>query len=80
MDILPEDFPVVANKRFTAIKAIEGEMLAADKFISEHNLAFKRELDRLRQEISALRDAPAYEVISAERHHLALKILRIAVG
>jgi len=74
MDILPEDFPLVANKRFTAIKAIEGEMLAADKFISEHNLAFKRELDRLRQEISALRDAPAYEVISAERHHLALKI------
>ena len=74
MDILPEDFPVVANKRFTAIKAIEGEMLAVDKFISEHNLAFKRELDRRRQEISALRDAPAYEVISAERHHLALKI------
>ncbi|HNT01799.1 MAG TPA: ferrous iron transport protein B, partial [Candidatus Saccharicenans sp.] len=74
MDILPEDFPVVANKRFTAIKAIEGETLAVDKFISEHNLAFKRELDRLRQEISALRDAPAYEVISAERHHLALKI------
>ena len=63
MDILPEDFPIVANKRFTAIKAIEGETLAADKFISEHDLAFKQELDRLRQEISALRDAPAYESV-----------------
>lgn len=74
MAILPEDFPIVANKRFTAIKCIEAETLAVDRFFLENNRAFKKELDRLRKEISELRDAPAYEVISAERHHLALKI------
>ncbi|MBC7361014.1 MAG: ferrous iron transport protein B [Candidatus Aminicenantes bacterium] len=74
MEIFPEDFPIVANKRFTAIKAIEAETLAVDKFFLENNRAFKQELDRIRKEISNLREAPAYEVISAERHHLALKI------
>ena len=73
-DLLPEDFPVVANKRFTAIKAIESETLAVDKFFLENNPEFKTQLDRVRQEISALREFPAYEVIAAERHHLALKI------
>lgn len=73
-EILPEDFPVVANRRFTAIKAIESETLAVDKFFMENNPEFKEKLDRIRQEISALREAPAYEVIASERHHLALKI------
>lgn len=72
-EVLPEDFPVVANRRFTAIKAIESETLAVDKFFTE-NPEFKGRLDRIRQEISALREAPAYEVIASERHHLALKI------
>jgi ferrous iron transport protein B len=74
MDILPERFPIVANKRFTAITAIEAETLATDKFFLESNRNFKHELDQIRKEISKLREAPAYEVISAERHHLALKI------
>jgi len=73
-EVLPDDFPVVANRRFTAIKAIEAETLAVDKFFFENNRQFKDELDRIRQEISSLREAPAYEVLSAERHHLALKI------
>ncbi|MGB9835225.1 MAG: ferrous iron transport protein B [Candidatus Saccharicenans sp.] len=73
-DSLPEDFPIVANKRFTAIKAIESETLAVDKFFLENNPEFKSKLDRIRQEISALRQSPAYEVVAAERHHLALKI------
>ncbi|MGB9906629.1 MAG: ferrous iron transport protein B [Candidatus Saccharicenans sp.] len=71
---LPADFPIVANPRFTAIRAIEAETLAVDKFFLENNPEFKAGLDRVRQEISALREAPAYEVLAAERHHLALKI------
>ncbi|MGQ9801148.1 MAG: ferrous iron transport protein B [Candidatus Saccharicenans sp.] len=71
---LPADFPIIANPRFTAIRAIEAEALAVDKFFMENNPEFKAGLDRLRQEISALREAPAYEVLAAERHHLALKI------
>jgi len=65
---------VIANPRFTAIRSIEAETLAVDKFFLENNPDFKRSLDRIRHEISSLRDAPAYEVLAAERHHLALKI------
>lgn len=71
---LPADFPIVANPRFTAIRTIEAETLAVDKFFMENNPEFKAGLDRVRQEISALREAPAYEVLAAERHHLAMKI------
>lgn len=71
---IPADFPIIANPRFTAIRAIEAETLAVDKFFLENNPEFKAWLDRVRQEISALREAPAYEVLAAERHHLALKI------
>ncbi|MDH7494038.1 MAG: FeoB small GTPase domain-containing protein, partial [Candidatus Saccharicenans sp.] len=70
---LPADFPIIANPRFTAIRAIEAETLAVDKFFLENNPEFKSGLDRVRQEISALREVPAYEVLAAERHHLALK-------
>ncbi|HAR36424.1 MAG TPA: ferrous iron transport protein B, partial [Acidobacteria bacterium] len=73
-EILPADFPIIANPRFTAIRAVEAETLAVDKFFMENNPEFKTGLDRVRQEISALREAPAYEVLAAERHHLALKI------
>ena len=73
-EMLPADFPVIANPRFTAIRAIEAETLAVDKFFMENNAEFKKGLDRIRREISALREAPAYEVLAAERHHLALKI------
>jgi len=73
-EMLPVDFPIIANLRFTAIRAIEAETLAVDRFFLENNPDFKRNLDRIRREISALREAPAYEVLSAERHHLALKI------
>jgi ferrous iron transport protein B len=73
-EMLPSDFPVVANRRFTAIKAIEAETLAVDRFFLENNREFKEKLDQIRRELSSLREAPAYEVIMAERHHLALKI------
>ncbi|MGB4704099.1 MAG: ferrous iron transport protein B [Candidatus Saccharicenans sp.] len=74
IELLPEDFPVVANPRFTAIRAIEAETLSVDKFIAENNPQLKSALEKIREELSALRNAPAYEVLAAERHHLALKI------
>ncbi len=74
IEMLPEDFPVVANPRFTAIRAIEAETLSVDKFIAENNPQLKSALEKIREELSALRNAPAYEVLAAERHHLALKI------
>lgn len=71
---LPEDFPVVANKRFTAIHMIEANRLLFNKMLKDINPPLKAALDRVRHDLEIMHDAPAYEVISAERHHLALKI------
>ncbi len=72
--LLPEDLSFVANRRFTAIKMIEAGKLYCDEILKEINPSLKRELDRIRIDIERIRDVPAYEVIAAERHHLALKI------
>ena len=72
--ILPEDFPVVANKRFTAVKMIEAGKLSFDKILAEINPDLKRSLERIRKELENRHNAPAYEVIAAERHHLAFKL------
>jgi len=72
--ILPEDFPVVANKRFTAVKMIEAGKLIFDDMLSEINPDFKRSLKIIRADLEKRHDAPAYEVIAAERHHLAFKL------
>jgi ferrous iron transport protein B len=72
--VLPGDFPVVANKRFTTIKMIEAEKLLFDKMLLELNPDLKRSLDKVRNDLEERHNAPAYEVIAAERHHLALKI------
>ncbi|MDD8030633.1 MAG: ferrous iron transport protein B [Acidobacteriota bacterium] len=74
IEVFPENFPVVANPRFTAIKAIEAETLSVDRFFLENNRNFKEKLDEVRQELGGLRQAPAYEVLAVERHHLAMKI------
>lgn len=71
---LPEDFPVVANKRFTTIKMIEAEKLLFDKILLELHPALKQRLDKVRKKLEKRHNAPAYEVIAAERHHLAFKI------
>jgi len=71
---LPQEFPIVANKRFTAIKMIEASRLLFDKMLQEINLPLKRVLDKVRKDLQIRHSAPAYEVIAAERHHLALKI------
>lgn len=72
--VLPEDFPVVANKRFTAVKMIEAGKLIFDDMREEINPDLKRSLKIIRAELEKRHDAPAYEVIAAERHHLAFKI------
>lgn len=71
---LPEDFPLVANEKFTAIKMIEADKLFFDKMIKEINPPLKRVLDTVRNGLEELHSVPAYEVIAAERHHLAMKI------
>lgn len=71
---LPEDFPIVANRRFTAIKMIEAGKLHFDRMLQEINLPLKKALDSVREDLETMHNAPAYEVIAAERHHLALKI------
>ena len=74
INLLPEDFPVVSNKRFTAIHMIEANKLFFDEVLKDINPPLKKNLDRVRHDLETTHNAPAYEVISAERHHLALKI------
>ncbi len=72
---IPPDFQIVANRRFTAIKLIEANQVFCCDVIQEAAPAFNQELERTKQKIEAKRREAAYEVIAAERHHLALKIL-----
>ena len=71
---IPADFHVVANPRCTAIKTIEIEKQFFHSMLAEINPEFKERVDRARGELESRHSAPAYEVIAAERHHLALKI------
>ncbi len=71
---LPEDFHVVANTRFTAVKTLEIEKQFFHSMLEEINPGFKQIIDRSRGELEAAHSAPAYEIIAAERHHLALKL------
>jgi len=73
--ILPEDFSIVANKRFSAVKALEIEKQFFITMLGEINLPLKEAVVEAKAELEKRHDAPAYEVIAAERHHLALKIL-----
>ncbi len=70
----PKDFPIVGNKRFTAIHMIEANQLFFDEVLKRINPSLKKILDRVRNDLEAMHNAPAYEVVSAERHHLAFKI------
>ena len=53
---------------------IEAEHLFCDRMLGELEPGLKSEVERVRAEIESGRDMPAYEVVAAERHHLALKI------
>lgn len=71
---IPPDFPVVANKRFSAVKMIEAGKLYFDQMLKSLNPALKNSLDETRKKLEESHSAPAYEVIAAERHHAAMKI------
>lgn len=74
-NVIPEDFLIVANSRFTAIKTIEIEKQSFVEMLGEINMPLKNTVDKVKAELENRHSAPAYEVIAAERHHLALKIM-----
>ncbi len=76
--LLPDGFPVVSNKRFTAVKLIETGEAGCGAIIDELESDLRSGLARVRRGLAAARGAPAYEVISAERHHAAMKIAEAA--
>lgn len=71
---IPSDFNIVGNPRFTAIKMIEMDKLLFNRFLKELKPKLKEKLDQVRKDLEDMHNAPAYEVIAAERHHLAMKI------
>ena len=72
--LLPPGFPVVSNPRFTAVKLIETAGHACGDFLGDVEPDLGATVDRAKTAIEKDRGAPAYEVISAERHHLAMKL------
>jgi len=72
---LPDDFALVSNRRFTAVKLLETGGMACGEFLGEIDPGLKVSVLRVRKELEELRGMPAYEVIAAERHHLAMKLL-----
>jgi ferrous iron transport protein B len=72
--MLPPGFPIVSNARFTAVKLVETAGHACGDFLGEVEPELRTKVERVRVEIEARRGAPAYEVISAERHHQAMKM------
>jgi ferrous iron transport protein B len=71
---IPDDFPVVGNRRFTAIKMLEVGKRFFIQTLETMNPDLKRTRDKVRDDLEKMHGVPAYEVISAERHHLAAKI------
>ncbi|MDW7761404.1 MAG: ferrous iron transport protein B [Acidobacteriota bacterium] len=71
--LIPEDYPILGNRRFTAVKLLESAHMACDELLGEIAPELKGNVERIRREMEAHRGVPAYEIISAERHHLALK-------
>lgn len=72
--VLPPDFPVVANPRFTAIKMIEMGSHYFHQVLAEIYSPLKKVLDEVKTQLENSHNVPAYEVLAAERHHLAFKI------
>jgi ferrous iron transport protein B len=71
---LPADFPFMAKRRFTTIRMIEAPDLYFNELLAKTYPRVRKTLSKVRREIEAARGRPAYEVVSAERHHLAMKI------
>ncbi len=73
-DSFPAELPLGFNKRFTAVKLIETGGEDCGEFLREISPSLRKDLDRIREDLEVRRNAPAYEVIAAERHHLAMKL------
>ena len=71
---LPADILVAGNPRFTAVKLLESQELFCLDALAEADPGLQHELDRAKAAVETKRRSPAYEVIAAERHHLAFKI------
>lgn len=71
---LPAAVVVAGNPRFTAIKLLEANQTFCLEVLGESEPALKNELDQAKKRIEERRRAQVYEVVSAERHHLALKL------
>jgi ferrous iron transport protein B len=71
---IPPGFSIVANRRFTTIKLIEANQTFCCDVLEEVDPGLTKNLELAKNDIERKRRAPAYEVIAAERHHLALKI------
>ncbi len=71
--LVPPGFPIVGNRRFTAVKLIEAGGMACGDLIGEVDPELASILAGIRKGLEESRGAPAYEIISAERHHLAMK-------
>ncbi|MEN6560692.1 MAG: ferrous iron transport protein B [Acidobacteriota bacterium] len=71
---LPPSFPVAASPRFVAAKLIETAGQACAGYLGEIEPGVQAAVDRASGILERRRGAPAYEVVSAERHHLAMKL------
>lgn len=71
---LPPAFPVHSNTRFVAVKLIETAGHVCADYLGEVEPGLRAAVDRGREVLESRRGAPAYEVISAERHHQAMKL------
>lgn len=73
-EAIPPEFSVIGSRRFTAVKLIETGGFYCSCFLAEFQPELSRTLTDVSRELSAQRGMPAYEVIAAERHHLAMKL------
>jgi len=71
---LPSEILIAGNPRFTAIKLIEADPTFCLGILAEAEPALKHEIDSAKKRIEDKRRSSAYEIMAAERHHLALKI------
>jgi ferrous iron transport protein B len=71
---IPDDFPIVGNRRFTAVKMIEVRKPFFIQTLKDMHPELKAVRDKVTKDMEDRHGVPAYEVIAAERHHLAMKI------
>jgi len=73
MELSP-GFCVFGNCRFTAIKWLEADRSFCTDVLKDIDAPLRDRIEAAKRNIEETKGAPAYEAISAERHHLALKI------